>query len=252
MRFFVLLLSIFSFVPSGSAEEYDLLGGNIFDLELGPGYGGGERYRVNGSKKAYQGGSGHGFIPFYYFRLGPIHLSNTYSLDGFRHSDKSRLRLGGIITYTGERYRANGLSNRNESFFGGGFIGYGPLSIYGYTDMMKESSGTIYGIRFAPLIYKTAKGGWFLVFEGEQWSNNFVNYYFGVRSTEASSTLPAYVGKKEIKGSVALVFAHQISESWRFIFWSKENYYGDRIVASPTVGRRYQFLAGLGWLYKFF
>lgn len=85
---------------------------------------------------------------------------------------------------------------------------------------------------------------------GAEWRNSErVNYYYGVRPEEALAFRPAYTGTATINTNAGLAGSYWLSHSWSLLGGIFTTRYGDSIVDSPIVTRRYSTLVflGAGW-----
>lgn len=226
----------------------DFLRKHIMDFSAGPGYIGNENIRVHSEKSSQKYSAKHGFFPLYDFRIGPVNISNIFSQSNFTKG--KGLRIGLLFNYTGDPYESLGLAGRRNSLFGGGFIGYNRLTFYEYTDLLKRKAGSIYALRFAPVLFKISGNEFFLVLELEHMNRMYVDYYFGIRRYEATPILTAYEGKRTNNISGTLHYIYHISKNAEFLLWGGQKRYGTGVTNSPTVGMKNAYQAGIGWMFK--
>ncbi|EJL87521.1 outer membrane protein V [Herbaspirillum sp. CF444] len=87
---------------------------------------------------------------------------------------------------------------------------------------------------------------------GVTWMNNdYVNYYYGVKSTEATSTRAAYTGKSTTNASAGLRADYSLTRSQLMFLDLSVTHYGSGITDSPLVDRSTTPSLRLGYLYKF-
>jgi outer membrane protein len=85
---------------------------------------------------------------------------------------------------------------------------------------------------------------------GVEWQNSErVDYYYGVRPEEALAFRPAYPGTAAINANAGLAGSYRLSRAWSLLGGVFTTRYGNGIVDSPIVTRRYSTLvyAGAGW-----
>ena len=87
---------------------------------------------------------------------------------------------------------------------------------------------------------------------GVSWMNNdYVNYYYGVKSAEATSTRAAYTGKSTTNTSVGLRTDYSLTKAQSMFLDLSVTHYGSGITGSPLVDRSTAPGLRLGYLYKF-
>ena len=79
----------------------------------------------------------------------------------------------------------------------------------------------------------------------------YVDYYFGVKPTEARTDRPAYLGRSTLQteGGLRFTYASSRNESW-FLDVSGR-LLGSAVEDSPLVERSYQASLFAGWMYRF-
>lgn len=255
MRFFVLCLLILA--PSAFAAEedtslfrnpVDFVKKKLLDLRVGPGYTAYENIRVYGKDVT---GTHSGAVPLYDFRIGPVNISNIFDQANFTKGKGPRIGL--LFTYTGDSYETQGLAKREKSLFGGGFLGWGYLTLFAYSDLLNKKAGTVYTAHFAPSLLKIGKKSeFFLVMELEHMNRLYVDYYFGIRAWEATTRLPTYDGRATNNYSATLLYLWTISKRFEFTLWGGEKNYGVGVTNSPTVALKHEYRAGAGFLLRIF
>lgn len=85
-----------------------------------------------------------------------------------------------------------------------------------------------------------------------EWENaKLVNYYYGVRSGEATPSRPAYVGRDAVNVGAGLMASYQLSRSWSLLGMVYAKRLGNGITNSPIVSRDYSAFAGFGACWNF-
>lgn len=76
-----------------------------------------------------------------------------------------------------------------------------------------------------------------------------VDYYYGVRPEEALPSRPAYTGRETINYNAGLAAGYRLSQSWSLLGGVFTTRFGNNIVDSPIVSRRWSTLVffGAGW-----
>jgi len=250
---FLILLVLLGSSPLAAAEEVFrnpvafMKKKKLVDVRLGPGYNAYENFRRHGREVT---GTQSGPTALYDLRLGPVNITNIFDQAGFTKGKGPRVGL--LFTYTGDTYDATGIAKRDKSLFGGGFLGYGYLTFYGYSDLLGRKAGVIYAARFAPLLFNIGTSEFFLVMELEHMNRLYVDYYFGIRRYEANSLLSAYDGRASNNVSATLLYVWNISKAVQFTLWGGEKRYGVGVASSPTVGLKHAYRTGVGFLFRLF
>ena len=164
-------------------------------------------------------------------------LRGQYALgDGYRGSDAPIL---------------NGMQNRNGAFWFGPALawhtGYGTLSGDFLTGGNKGQKASI---EFA----KALEYGSFSVepHVGAEWlSSKYVDYYYGVRSSEVRAGRPAYTGKAAYNVSLGTKVDYRFTPHQLVFFDVGVTHLSSGITDSPLVGKRFVPEVRLGYLYQF-
>jgi len=85
---------------------------------------------------------------------------------------------------------------------------------------------------------------------GANWQDkDRVDYYYGVRPEEALPSRPAYIGRETINYNAGVTGGYRLSRSWSLLGGVFTTRYGNGIVDSPIVERRYATAVffGAGW-----
>ncbi len=82
-------------------------------------------------------------------------------------------------------------------------------------------------------------------------SNQFVDYYYGVRPSEALPGRPAYNGSTTVNISLGSTFTYALTKNQTIIMDLSVSHLGKSVVDSPLVGRRYVPQINIGYMYRF-
>lgn len=82
-------------------------------------------------------------------------------------------------------------------------------------------------------------------------SSDLVDYYYGVRSSEAIAGRPAYTAGSDITWFTNLQITYQIDERWSLFSLIGWEFFGDEIKDSPLVDEDNSFSGIMGFLYEF-
>lgn len=175
--------------------------------------------------------------------------------DDFEFDVRVEARLDGYDSHDSNALR--GMDDRDPSVDGGlGMTwrpGGGPLSfdLVAVGDLGDKSDG--YEVR-AGGSYVVHNGSWatrlgaFVVYD----SDDMVDYYYGVKQSEAIPGRPAYSPDGEAIFRVQALTAYRFSESrWMAYFGGRYDFLGDEITDSPIVGDDYQYILMTGFTYTF-
>jgi outer membrane protein len=145
----------------------------------------------------------------------------------------------------------NGMQNRNGAFWYGPALawrtGFGTLS---GDYLLGGNKGERAKIDFS----KSFDYGNFSLepHAGVEWlSSKYVNYYYGVRSSEVRAGRPEYPGKAAWNMSVGTRVDYKFTRHQRATLDLGVSHLGSGITDSPIVGKRYVPEARLGYLYQF-
>jgi len=87
---------------------------------------------------------------------------------------------------------------------------------------------------------------------GVRWqSDDLVDYYYGVRSSEARQNRPTYQGNSAFSSFAGLEVAYMLTRHWILFGDATYAYLGKDIRDSPIVGQSYEASGSLGFLYEF-
>ena len=87
---------------------------------------------------------------------------------------------------------------------------------------------------------------------GVEWlSEDMVAYYYGVKSSEATSDRSAYSPGSTINANVSLMSIVSLSENWALRMRVEYELLGEEISESPLVEKDYRASAGIGVIYSF-
>jgi MipA family protein len=145
----------------------------------------------------------------------------------------------------------NGMQDRNGAFWYGPALawrtGFGTLSgdyLLGGNKGQQASIAFGKSFEFGKLSVEPHVGAEWL-------SSKYVNYYYGVRSSEARAGRAAYTGKSTYDTSVGTRIDYKFTRHQIVILDVGVSHLGSGITNSPLVGKRFIPQARLGYLYQF-
>ncbi|MGB5211410.1 MAG: MipA/OmpV family protein [Gammaproteobacteria bacterium] len=160
--------------------------------------------------------------------------------DGYESSDSNAL---------------SGMKDRDPSLAVGGQVRWQPerfgLELTATTDAMSNSDGS--QVR-AMALFNNRAGAWFYTMSGGliYMDSDFVDYYYGVRNSEALPGRPAYSGDDETGFRAGMTFGYNAPGSkWLFLAGGRYTYLGDAIDDSPITDEDYQYSLFGGVAYSF-
>ena len=117
-----------------------------------------------------------------------------------------------------------------------------------YHDVLSSSRGDTASLRFSKKIMLNENLRLTPSIAGEWQSNERVDYYYGVHSNEVLPSRPAYTGKATVNMNAGLAGVYYL-QHWNLLGGVFMTNYGNGIVDSPIVTRRYKTLVhlGAGW-----
>jgi outer membrane protein len=170
--------------------------------------------------------------------------------------------LSALIEFQGDGYESSdsdflsGMDDRDPYVGAGGQVTWQPskwgFTLKGTTDITSESDGS----QFTGKVHWTNKSGPFVVklAGGAAWqSEDYVDYYFGVKSSEAvPGVRPRYSPSDEINYNLAgLIFYQKPESKWLIATGLKYTFYGDDVDDSPITSDDQELAVFFGVGYSF-
>ena len=84
-----------------------------------------------------------------------------------------------------------------------------------------------------------------------QWDRKYVDYYFGVRPTEATIRRPTFIGKTSINPDLSLRASYLFSGKHLVFVQTGATEFGSEVKDSPIVGRSTEVRVWAGYMYRF-
>lgn len=180
---------------------------------------------------------------------------------GWKFVDSKGLEFAAVGEYLADGYDAsdssylNGMSDRDPSFGVGAQVIWNPealgFKLTAVTDAADNSDGS--QVR-GEVFYKYRTGDWMLKpSAGFVWqSDNYNDYYYGVKNSEARPGRPAYSADDDFNYRMGVVAVYQEKSSpWMYIAGLRYDIFGDEINDSPIVGNDNELSALIGVAYTF-
>jgi outer membrane protein len=199
-----------------------------------------------------------GVLPFFYYEGDSLTVDfqeisyKLLDLDKFELAALGRIRFQGYDPE--DSPELEGMDERDPTFDAGLRLAYGGrwgnVSLSAVTDVTDNHNGqevtATYGISFQ-------NGRWTIEPSvGLSWqSENLVDYYYGVRSSEARSGRPAYTGHSATNVLAGLNASFKITRHFFTFAGTEYRYLGNSIRTSPVIKKEYEAGGYVGFLYRF-
>jgi MipA family protein len=145
------------------------------------------------------------------------------------------ISLSAKLSYFGHDYRSNGMFRRKRSFAFGGDLRLIFLRLSYLRDIEGRSHGSQYSFSIGhrlpmskTLFINPSLGT-------EYFDQSYVDYYFGVRPEEATTTRTAYSAGGSWNNFVSLGLTWNFIKNFNFSVTTRYRHYGENISNSPTV-----------------
>lgn len=221
---------------------------SAYELNIGPAINIHTNIRLNNLDKYQKNNPVVEPIPAFFFRYGPFFINkNGLGSLLYNNGDFSILGMGLL---EGEPYRAKGLYAREQGIFVGSIIKYDYAELTYYNDFL-ENKGYNLKLNIAPEFFYRLSWKFSPQLFVQYWNRSYVEYYFGVKAEEASSTWKHYRGSPTINYGTMFEINHFVKK-WTFAISTGVKFYGKEVYSSPTVTRQHEvrFIATI--MYKVF
>ena len=188
-------------------------------------------------------------------RLSATFGSVSYLLTS---SDRFRVALEGQLRFDGyksdESAALNGMKDRDVTLDAGFSVAtsdtWGVLSLKFLGDALGVHEG--YEIS-ASYQYPLQFENWTLVpsISVKMPSADLVDYYYGVRATEATADRTSYAGKSAINTAIGMNAIYQIADHWQFAGGAEYVRLGSGIADSPIIERDHEATVFSALVYRF-
>lgn len=167
---------------------------------------------------------------------------------------------GPRVKFTGEGYEdkdspfLEGMTERKSSFWAGGAVSWDMRWATLSAEVLADASGNSKGTRMSLGLERRFSVGSFDVtprIAAHQVDKKYTNYYYGVRSEEATALRPSYGGKSTTNLEVGLQIGYMLTPEQRVTLDLSTTQLGTNIKDSPLVDRSRQDNARLTYLYLF-
>lgn len=198
-------------------------------------------------------------LPMVYFRQGEFYIDGTTVGLSLMNSEELQLNIYG--QYSDHGYKASdsnylsGMKKRKGSIDAGvgGMVitDIGLLSLDIGLDVSSAHGGYHAVFTYAIPLYESET---LLIMPsvGVVWqSEKMVDYYYGVKNSEARFGRKAYSPNSAIKGFAGMEFSYHLWEQWDLWMEFQGEYLGDEISNSPLIDKDYQASGSVGVVYRF-
>lgn len=187
-------------------------------------------------------------IPAFFFRYGPLFL-NKNGIGSLLYN-KGDFSLLGMGILEGEPYKAKGLMEREQGIFAGAILKYNLVELTWYNDFIHEKGYNL-KLNLAPEFYYRLAWKFSPQAFIQYWDKNYVDYYFGVKPSEAASGMRPFNGNATLNYGAGIEVMHFVKK-WTYVLNVGVKVYGNEVNSSPTVidSKEFRFIASV--LYKVF
>ncbi len=239
---FFFLTSLCSASPFSIAEK-------SYNLKLGAGLRVKSNIRKNDTSLFKQNDPSIAPFPFIRFKLSHFELEPDRAKIIFSRSLLWDMDIR--VHYRGHEYNTFDMAHRHKTMFGGVALRFLLFKFKLLKDLQNKSDAEIMIVSMiipAPIGKDTTI---LLQADIEYWDSDYINYYFGVRDSEAKAGREAYNGKKDKSYRFQSTFITRFSSNWMTRINLAYRKYGDQVANSPTVKRANEidFLTGI--VYEF-
>lgn len=203
--------------------------------------------------------------------LPMIHFENRYvrifgpgigiKLPGFALSDSQQLNFSLVGKYDGSGYEADdaailrGMAERKGGIWAGARAEWNnPLADVS-AEWLADASGNSKGQRFSLGLERTWRWGQHVSITprvGANWQDKkYIDYYYGVRESEARADRPAYLGKAGVNTEVGVRGIYRFDQRHSLFLDVEVTGLAKQIKDSPLVDRSTENRVFLGYLYRF-
>lgn len=246
---FLLILTVFLFIYSTYAKDPFTLAEKSYNLKLGAGIRVKSNIRLHDTTALKKNDPILAPFPYMRFKISRFELE----------PDKAKLTfvrnmwwdIDMRVRYTGHEYNTDDMSHRHKTLFGGVSARLLLFKAKILKDLQNKSNAEI--VIFSAVLPLAFTKDTTILLQGdiEYYDSDYVDYYFGVKESEAKKGRPAYKGVKEKAYHFESIFMTRFSQSWLTRLNLGYRKYGKRIEKSPTVKRANELDLLFGVVYEF-
>lgn len=145
-----------------------------------------------------------------------------------------------FINWDGDQYRSTFISERRQSFFAGGYL----RILFLHLDFSNDFTGKSHGNKASLAVGKrfSLTDKWMIALKGgyEYLSENYVDYYYGVKAEEAIE-FEQYTGDRSFHPKVDMANFFFLTKKLNLNLISTFRLYSSRVQDSPTVRKNEEF-----------
>ena len=187
-----------------------------------------------------------------FFLLGPQFGYEFAAIAGIEMTATGQFRLDGFEAADGDIFE--GMEDRSEAFEGGLELeyetDYGDFSFDYSADLSDTHKGNEMSVSYS-LPFVLSHGVVTPYISAETQSDDLVDYYYGVKTSEATATRPAYIGQSTMNTSIGIRSQWKLGEHHQFIGNLEWTSFGDEIKDSPLVDANSTVDFIFGYVYVF-
>lgn len=203
-------------------------------------------------------------LPLLQFENRYIHLFGPrieFKLPGLDIGDSQQLNFGIVGQYDSSGYEEddapilNGMAKRRGGFWAGAAVEWSSSFVDISAEWLADASGNSNGQVVSLGLERTWQLGKRVLLTphvGASWQDeNYVDYYFGVRESEARLDRPAYIGESAVNIEAGVRGVYMFDRHHSVLMGVEVTGLADEIKDSPLVDRSTTNSLYLGYLYRF-
>ena len=197
-------------------------------------------------------------LPFVFYESRWFRVAGTTA--DLKLKSNAPLTAGLRVRYAGDGYEADdspflaGMAEREGSFWAGGNASWRTNWATFTAEVLGDASGKSKGTRMSLGIERRFATGDFDFTPSltvHSFDKNYVDYYYGVRTDEATTARTTYFGKSATNVEAGLRIGYAIAPKQRLFLDLSSTRLGSSIKDSPLVDKSQQDSVRAGYLYQF-
>lgn len=191
------------------------------------------------------------FIPFPFARLKFSKLEIEPDKIKFVFVRNAFLEIDTRVNYKGHDYNHATMGHRHKTAFAGFTLRLFMFRLKFLHDIQDKSGGSIARLSGLLPLYFSDETKLLLQAGFEYWDHKYVDYYFGVRINEVTSTRSYYKGQKQQSIFGKAIYIKQLSEHFLTRITFSFRRWDGHLIDSPTVATTKIFDSVAGVVYEF-
>lgn len=182
---------------------------------------------------------------------------------GYNLFEQENIRLAAIAEWRFDGYEDDdsstfdGMDDRDMTIDAGVLLsyddGWGKTSVSFVNDILGKHDGQEVQFTYSKPFVEAEKRRWSITpYAGLEWqSDNLADYYYGVRSSEATGTRPEYMTSSAWNILTGIRTQYWFNEQWSVMANVTCKFYDDDITDSPIVNKHHSLSFLFGLMYSF-